>query len=142
MVYLELAACRLSSLPAEFARLVPNVRVLNLNYNFLEETRALEGLTRLRKLTMIGSRIKGTKLLVRVLREMRDIEMLDFRYVDFLSSPRSGVCDENGGLRCFFFPSIACFCGALCPPVLRWRGRQQQSRRCAGCVLRLCAVTD
>lgn len=61
--------------------MLPNLRVLNLNYNFLDETRPLEGLTRLRKLTIIGSRINATKHLIRVLRGMRDIEMLDFRYV-------------------------------------------------------------
>ncbi|THH28028.1 hypothetical protein EUX98_g6162 [Antrodiella citrinella] len=75
----ELAACRLTSLPGDFARLVPNLRVLNLNYNFLDDTRPLEGLTRVRKLTLIGSRVRTTKLLVRVVRGMPDIEMLDFR---------------------------------------------------------------
>ncbi|KAH9922647.1 uncharacterized protein B0H18DRAFT_1085842 [Fomitopsis serialis] len=81
LVYLELAACRLTALPTGLARLIPNVRVLNLNYNFVEDPRPLEGLTRLRKLTLIGSRIKNARLLARVLRGMTDIEMLDFRYV-------------------------------------------------------------
>ncbi len=81
LVYLELAACRLITLPADFARTVPNVRVLNHNYNFLEDPSPLEGLTRLRKLTIIGSRIKGAKQLVRVLRGMKDMEMIDFRQV-------------------------------------------------------------
>jgi hypothetical protein len=54
---------------------------LNLNYNFLEDTRSLAGLTRLKKLTMIGSRLKGTKPLIRLLQRMPDVEMLDFRYV-------------------------------------------------------------
>lgn len=81
LIYLELAACRLTTLPQDFARMVPNLRVLNLNYNFLEETRPLEGLKRMRKLTIIGSRINATKHLIRVLRGMQDIEMLDFRYV-------------------------------------------------------------
>ena len=79
VVYLELAACRLTVLPANFSQLVPNVRVLNLNYNFLEDTRPLEGLTRLRKLTVIGSRVRSTRMLVRTVRGMGDIEMLDFR---------------------------------------------------------------
>ncbi|KZT67073.1 hypothetical protein DAEQUDRAFT_746278 [Daedalea quercina L-15889] len=79
LVYLELAACRLTALPAGLARLIPNVRVLNLNYNFVEDPRSLEGLTRLRKLTLIGSRVKHARFLVRVLRGMNDIEMLDFR---------------------------------------------------------------
>ncbi|KAI8971132.1 hypothetical protein BD414DRAFT_426656 [Trametes punicea] len=81
LLYLELAACRLIRLPREFARMVPNVRVLNLNYNFLEDPTPLRGLTRLRKLTIIGSRIKGAKHLVGVLRGMHDMEMIDFRQV-------------------------------------------------------------
>jgi len=80
LIYMELAACRLTSLPQDLAKLIPNVRVLNLNYNFLEDTRPLEGLTRLRKLTIIGSRIIAAKQFVRVLKGMQDIEMLDFRY--------------------------------------------------------------
>ncbi|KAI0643053.1 hypothetical protein C8Q79DRAFT_204209 [Trametes meyenii] len=96
LIYLELAACRLITLPADFARTVPNVRVLNLNYNFLEDPSPLEGLTRLRKLTIIGSRIKGAKQLVRVLRGMKDMEMIDFRQVPSLFpfipfTPRSRV---------------------------------------------------
>ncbi|KAH7925885.1 hypothetical protein BV22DRAFT_1088208 [Leucogyrophana mollusca] len=79
LVYLEAAACRLTTLPCDLARLVPNLRVLNLNYNFLEEALPLEGLTRLKKLTIIGSRLKGTKPLIRVLQRMPDAEMLDFR---------------------------------------------------------------
>ena len=93
LLYLELAACRLTSLPTELARLVPNLRVLNLNYNFLEDLRGLEGLTRLRKLTIIGSRIKATKQFVRMLKGMRDVEILDFRYVV--------------NLACFVFPDTS-----------------------------------
>lgn len=81
LVYLELAACRLTSMPESLASLIPNVRVLNLNYNFLEDAKPLEGLTRLQKLTMIGSRLKGTKALIRLLQRMPEVEMLDFRYV-------------------------------------------------------------
>ncbi|KAI0317634.1 hypothetical protein OF83DRAFT_1120218 [Amylostereum chailletii] len=79
LIYLEIAACRLSVLPANLSQLVPNLRVLNLNYNFLEDVRALEGLRRLTKLTIIGSRLKGTKGLIRVLRGCPDAEMVDFR---------------------------------------------------------------
>ncbi|TFK40704.1 hypothetical protein BDQ12DRAFT_679886 [Crucibulum laeve] len=79
LVYLELAACRLTALPEGMSVLVPNLRVLNLNYNFLEDARPLEGLTRLQKLTIIGSRLKNTKPLIRLLQRMPDVEMLDFR---------------------------------------------------------------
>lgn len=79
LLYLEVAACRLTSLPHDLARLTPNLRVVNLNYNFLNDAISLEGLTRLKKLTMIGSRLKGTKQLIRILQRMPDVEMLDFR---------------------------------------------------------------
>ena len=81
LVYLELAGCRLTALPEGFVRLIPNVRALNLNYNFLEDIGGLEGLTRLRKLTVIGSRLKGTKALIRLSQQMPDLETVDFRYV-------------------------------------------------------------
>lgn len=58
---------------------MPNLRVLNLNYNFLEDVAALQGLTRMQKLTMIGSRLKGTKPLIRVLERMPEVEMVDVR---------------------------------------------------------------
>ncbi|KAH8114676.1 hypothetical protein DFH11DRAFT_1726686 [Phellopilus nigrolimitatus] len=83
LVYLELAACRLTSLSPNFSALVPNVRALNLNYNFLETdeiARGLAGLTRLRKLTIVGGRMTGTKALIKMLSAMgQNIEMLDFR---------------------------------------------------------------
>lgn len=82
LVYFELAACRLTSLPANFSSLVPNVRVLNLNYNFLEDVGPLEGLNRMKKLSIIGSRVKGTKGLIRMVQRMGEIEMVDFRYED------------------------------------------------------------
>jgi len=80
LVYFELAACRLTSLPGNFSSLVPNVRVLNLNYNFLEDVRPLDGLSRMKKLSIIGSRVKGTKGLIRMVQRMGEIEMVDFRY--------------------------------------------------------------
>lgn len=83
MVYLELAACRLEELPVDLARFAPNLRVLNLNYNFLSDVAPLAGLTRLRKLTVIGSRLKSVKAVIRILRGMPDIEMVDFRMNPF-----------------------------------------------------------
>jgi protein NUD1 len=83
LVYVELAACKLSSLPDDLVELIPNVRVLNLNYNFLESVRALEGLRRLQKLTIIGSRLERTKGLIRLVKRLPDLEMLDFRYFIF-----------------------------------------------------------
>jgi len=67
------------SLPTNFSSLVPNVRVLNQNYNFLEDVRPLDGLGRMKKLSIIGSRVKGTKGLIRMVQRMGEIEMVDFR---------------------------------------------------------------
>ncbi|KAJ7246415.1 hypothetical protein C8J57DRAFT_1724822 [Mycena rebaudengoi] len=80
LVYLELAGCRLTGLPGGLAQLTPNLRILNLNYNFLEELgSALAGLGRLRKLSVVGSRIRGTKELIRVVQSLPEVEVLDFR---------------------------------------------------------------
>ena len=82
LVYLELAACRLTSFPPNFSNLVPNVRALNLNYNFLETDavcHGLSGLRRLRKLTVVGGRMASTKGLLKMLQSMPELEMIDFR---------------------------------------------------------------
>jgi len=56
-----------------------------LNYNFIEDDNvlcgALKGLGRLRKVTIVGGRVRGTKALLRVLKGMPDVEMVDFRWV-------------------------------------------------------------
>jgi protein NUD1 len=80
---MELAACRLSSLPTHLANLAPNLRALNLNYNFLVDgtVKSLEGLGRLAKLTIVGSRFGETKPLIRIVRGMPEMELVDFRYV-------------------------------------------------------------
>ena len=65
LVYLELARCGLTALPTGVAQLAPNLRALNLNYNFLEDVRGLEGLARLRKLSVVGARLKVWSAYVR-----------------------------------------------------------------------------
>ena len=100
LVYFELAACRLTSLPANFSSLAPNVRVLNLNYNFLEDVGPLEGLSRIKKLSIIGSRVKGTKGLIRMVQRMGEIEMVDFRYeLPFLGKGQRGRRTSPSGTR-------------------------------------------
>lgn len=111
LIYLELAACRLTALPEGMWKKLPNLRVLNLNYNFLEDIRPLGGLRRLRKLSIIGSRLKSTKPLIRLVAEMPDAEMLDFRYVDVnwiwkVDEWNSLVCVGSFGSACQIYLSI------------------------------------
>ncbi|OCF33354.1 hypothetical protein I316_05096 [Kwoniella heveanensis BCC8398] len=59
LVYLEAAACRLASWPAGlgFANNMPNLKVLNVNYNHLPNLDGVKGLKGLRKLTLVGGRL-------------------------------------------------------------------------------------
>ncbi|EKM49632.1 uncharacterized protein PHACADRAFT_265191 [Phanerochaete carnosa HHB-10118-sp] len=136
LVYLELAACRLTRLPADLARLAPNVRNLNLNYNFLEDVRPLEGLVRLRRLTLIGSRVQHTKQLVRVLRGMLDVEMLDFRmnpctlgyYLPLLVRDIPGALQPSDGDRDPGPASSFAGAGAGAPAARRAQGDAPRAR--------------
>lgn len=80
-MYIEAAACKLSEWPADLARRVPNLRCLNLNYNFLRDLDGLQGLTALRKLMMVGGRLgaNGTKLVLRGLRGLEGLQEVDLR---------------------------------------------------------------
>lgn len=82
LVYLELAMCQLTELPPNLAELVPNVRVLNLNFNFIEDLAPLEGLTRLRRLSVLGARLSSCRAIVEILSTMPELESIDLRYVE------------------------------------------------------------
>ncbi|KAG6837615.1 hypothetical protein H0H93_006136 [Arthromyces matolae] len=104
---LYLSGCRLTELPDDMARLVPNLRILNLNYNFLEDLGPLEGLKRLKKLSVIGSRLKSTKQLIRLGERLPDVEMLDFRmnpctlgmYLPVLVKDAAGALEPTGNME-------------------------------------------
>lgn len=82
LVYLEMAACRLSVLPENMSKMAPNLRVINLNYNFLGDiAKPMAGLSRLRKISVVGSRLKGSKSIVRMLQKMPEMEQVDLRWV-------------------------------------------------------------
>ncbi|KAJ7926652.1 hypothetical protein B0H13DRAFT_2561704 [Mycena leptocephala] len=79
LVYLELANCRLLVLPPALTSLIPNLRALNLNYNFLEDIKGLAGISRLRKLSVVGARLKDAKEIIRVVGGLVEMDTLDFR---------------------------------------------------------------
>lgn len=79
LTYLELAMCQLTALPFDLASLVPNVRTLNLDFNFLESLEPLSGLTRLGKLSVVGARLGKVRPVVKVLESLVELESLDMR---------------------------------------------------------------
>ena len=81
LIYLEAAGCTLSSWPEGFARRLPNLKILNVNYNFFQNLDGLRGLSGLRKLTVVGSRLGGggTKGVAEGLRGLKNLEEIDLR---------------------------------------------------------------
>lgn len=78
--YLELAAIKLNSLPADFASKVPNVRILNLSYNSLKDVTPIRRMTLLKRLFLIGNRLstlsEGT---TETLLSLTELQVLDLR---------------------------------------------------------------
>ena len=79
--YLELAGVQLTTLQANFGHLVSNVRVLNLNYNAISDLRPLFGIIRLKKLLLVGNRIRSMRKLAAILECFPSLSFLDLRYI-------------------------------------------------------------
>ena len=84
LVYLELAMCQLESLPQDLAALLPNVRAINLNFNFISDLSPLIGLTRLKKVEAVGARLSKFRGLKEAVSSWPEIETVDFRFVSSL----------------------------------------------------------
>lgn len=79
MVYLELSACQLSSLPRDLSELVPNLRHLNADYNLFESLPNLGKLHRLKRLSVIGCRLGKSRKIVESLHGCDELAILDVR---------------------------------------------------------------
>ncbi|KAI1634197.1 hypothetical protein F4809DRAFT_540586 [Biscogniauxia mediterranea] len=77
--YLELANCGLQTLAPELGQLMPNLRVLNLNYNALGDISALQYIPRLKKLLVAGNRLLSAGPVMDVLAGFPHLARLDFR---------------------------------------------------------------
>ena len=79
--YLEAAACKMSSWPSRFSEIAPHLKVLNLNYNYLEHLDGVHGMTGLRKVMVVGNRLGGgDKAVLRGLKGLHGLEEIDLRY--------------------------------------------------------------
>jgi len=64
---------------------LPNLKVLNLNYNYFTSLEGLSNMFNLRKLTVVGCRLGGKeKGIVKSLKGLSSLEELDLRYVFLL----------------------------------------------------------
>ncbi|CAJ2510788.1 Uu.00g064130.m01.CDS01 [Anthostomella pinea] len=77
--YLELANCGLQSLPPHLGQLMPNLRVVNLNFNAIENLSGLRYIPRLKKLLVAGNRLADAGEVANVLAEFPHLSRLDFR---------------------------------------------------------------
>ncbi|KAI1780645.1 hypothetical protein F4818DRAFT_396354 [Hypoxylon cercidicola] len=76
---LELANCGLQSLPADLGQLMPNLRVLNLNMNAIDDVAALRYIPRLKKLLVAGNRLADAAQVADVLSGFPHLSRLDAR---------------------------------------------------------------
>ncbi|KAI9834139.1 MAG: hypothetical protein M1826_005250 [Phylliscum demangeonii] len=77
--YLELAVAGLDCLPVDFGLRMPNVRVLNLNFNALKDITPLVGMRRLKKLYVTGNRLGRLRKVTHALARLPALEEVDLR---------------------------------------------------------------
>lgn len=76
---LDLANCGLQHLPDDLGYMMPNLRVLNLNFNGLFDINGLVGIPRLKRLHIAGNRFNDLKPLLKALGEFRCLSEIDLR---------------------------------------------------------------
>ncbi len=126
LVYLELSACQLMQLPEDLAEMAPNLRSLNLDHNLISTLPNLTGMQRLKRLSLVGCRVKKSKSLITAVRGLTELQVLDSRtnpctlglYAPLIApsaapTHRGDALDgENGGS-----PDIDALAASWLPPV-------------------------
>uniref|UniRef100_V5ERB7 Protein phosphatase regulatory subunit n=2 Tax=Kalmanozyma brasiliensis (strain GHG001) TaxID=1365824 RepID=V5ERB7_KALBG len=79
LVYLELSACQLMQLPEDLAEVAPNLRSLNLDHNLISTLPSLSGMQRLKRLSLVGCRVKKSKSIITAVRGLSELQVLDCR---------------------------------------------------------------
>ncbi|TGJ87125.1 hypothetical protein E0Z10_g1642 [Xylaria hypoxylon] len=77
--YLELANCGLQSLAPDIGQLMPNLRMLNINFNSIDDLWPLRCIPRLKKLLAAGNRLSEAGKIASALAELPHLSRLDFR---------------------------------------------------------------
>ncbi|EPQ28764.1 uncharacterized protein PFL1_03567 [Pseudozyma flocculosa PF-1] len=121
LVYLELAACQLTALPVELPELAPNLRSLNLDHNLISTLPPLAGMQRLKRLSVVGCRIKKSKSIIKAIRGLDELQVIDTRtnpctlgLYPPLMIPAGALDPARPGGQGYSSPSVA---AAHLPPV-------------------------
>ncbi|KAI1153252.1 hypothetical protein F4825DRAFT_415753 [Nemania diffusa] len=77
--YLELANCGLQSLAPDIGQLMPNLRMLNINFNAIDDLWPLRYIPRLKKLLAVGNRLSEAGKVANTLAEFPHLSRLDLR---------------------------------------------------------------
>ena len=64
---LDIAACTLKNLPGDFALSFPNLKVLNLNFNSIDDVEPLVGMNCLARLMIVGNRLSRMRRVCQIL---------------------------------------------------------------------------
>ncbi|SPO23205.1 uncharacterized protein UTRI_01883 [Ustilago trichophora] len=79
LVYLELSACQLMHLPEDLSAVAPNLRSLNLDHNLISTLPSFSGMQRLKRLSLVGCRVKKSKSVITAVRGLSELQVLDCR---------------------------------------------------------------
>ncbi|KAE8220255.1 hypothetical protein CF319_g6185 [Tilletia indica] len=79
LVYLELSGCQLTAFPAALPSQLPNLRHLNLDHNLFTTLPGLQALTRLKRLSLVGCRIRSSQSILRAVQGLPELLVLDTR---------------------------------------------------------------
>ncbi|KAK5997705.1 Septation initiation network scaffold protein cdc11 [Cladobotryum mycophilum] len=76
---LELANCGLQELPKELGQMMPNLRMLNLNFNAISNLGPLRFIPRMKKLLVAGNRLADSTSVTELLTDFPHLTQLDLR---------------------------------------------------------------
>ncbi|KAK0534174.1 Protein nud1 [Tilletia horrida] len=79
LVYLELSGCQLTVLPSALPSQLPNLRHLNLDHNLFTTLPGLQALTRLKRLSLVGCRVKSSQSILKAVQGLPELLVLDTR---------------------------------------------------------------
>ncbi|KAI0799515.1 hypothetical protein GGR55DRAFT_668635 [Xylaria sp. FL0064] len=106
--YLELANCGLESLAPDVGQLMPNLRMLNINFNAIDDLRPLHYIPRLKKLLAAGNRLSDAGKISSALAEFLHLSRLDLRNnsatLGFYAPVQTLVSVEDDGKKAEFDP--------------------------------------